>query len=97
MKISTRNFRPASSRIGMALVLASLLGALTTGPALGRDYDRREWRDDRGWHERERYREYRRAYRHPYYYSAPVYAPPPAYYYPEPTPGISFFFPIEIR
>jgi hypothetical protein len=27
----------------------------------------------------------------------PVYAPPPVYYTPQPSPGISFFFPLDFR
>jgi hypothetical protein len=36
-------------------------------------------------------------YQHPYNYSQPVYAPPPVYYEPQQSPGISLFFPLDIR
>jgi hypothetical protein len=36
-------------------------------------------------------------YQDPYRYSQPVYAPPPVYYEPRPSPGISLFFPLDIR
>jgi hypothetical protein len=34
---------------------------------------------------------------YPYMYAQPVYVPPPVYYPPMPSPGISLFFPIELR
>lgn len=36
-------------------------------------------------------------YRQPYTYAQPVYVPPPVYYEPRPSPGISLFFPLDIR
>jgi len=33
----------------------------------------------------------------PYYAPYQVYAPPPVYYPPQPSPGVSLFFPIRIR
>jgi len=51
----------------------------------------------RGWHgEREKYA-YRPDYRRPYYYAQPVYVPPPVYYEPRQSPGVSFFFPLDLR
>lgn len=112
MEISTEqagNFRPTISKIVMAFAFVSVMGGLCTTPALGRDNDRgrhdarddRDRRGDRDWHgDRGRYDhrpEYRPAYRHPYYYSQPVYVPPPVYYPPPPSPGISLFFPFDIR
>ena len=38
-----------------------------------------------------------RDYRDGYGYAQPVYAPAPVYYEPPPSPGISLFFPIDIR
>jgi hypothetical protein len=75
------------------------MGGLSIAPAFG-DNDRgnngahkgqsqRNWQGDR--------REYRPNYQRPYYYSQPVYAPAPAYYYPQQSPGISFFFPLDLR
>jgi hypothetical protein len=40
---------------------------------------------------------YHPVYRSPYYYSQPVYVPPPVYYEPQPSPGISLFFPFDFR
>jgi hypothetical protein len=39
----------------------------------------------------------RPAYVHPYAYARPVYPPTPVYVEPYQSPGISFFFPLEIR
>ena len=106
MKPSTKQFRqpgPSIGKIMLALALASALGATSIAPALGKDHDSRH---DNGWHKGGRhgersdyyYRERRdAAYYQPYYYSAPVYAPPPVYYAPQPSPGISFFFPLDVR
>ena len=56
------------------------------------DRDYREYRYDRRGYQQSYY------YSQPsYYYSQPVYAPPPVYYEPQPSPGISFFFPLDIR
>jgi len=59
---------------------------------------------DKGWHKGQDRRDYRPEYRPQYrpeyrqpYYSEPVYVPPPAYYYPQQSPGISFFFPLDFR
>ena len=52
---------------------------------------RHEWRNDGGAYT------YRPQYNAPYYYSAPVYVPPPVYYAPRQSPGISLFFPLELR
>lgn len=108
MEISTKqaiNFRPAIGRIVMAFALASVLGSICMTPALGRDDDRgrhdaRDNRDrhvDRGRHDyRPEYRP-RPVYQHPYHYAQPVYVPPPVYYPPPPSPGVSLFFPLDIR
>lgn len=52
---------------------------------------RHEWRNDGGAYT------YRPQYNAPYYYSAPVYVPPPVYYAPRQSPGISLFFPLDLR
>ena len=64
----------------------------------------RNQNDNRNRNARRDQRAYRPAYQHPYHYSQPVYAPPPAYYYPDQrpgislqSPGISLFFPLDIR
>lgn len=95
-------------RILMALIFASVIGGLSAGPALGRDdnrgrgpkqqgrHDNRRWQADRGWRDHRVYRPY--VYRPYRYRPEPIYAPPPVFYAPEPSPGISFFFPpIRIR
>ena len=40
---------------------------------------------------------HRPVYRQPYAYSQPVYVPPPVYYEPQQSPGISLFFPLDLR
>jgi len=74
----------------------------------GRDHDngrhgnrgQQEWRGDRDQHDwrsdRER-NKHAREYRHPYTYAQPVYVPPPVYYEPQQSPGISLFFPLDLR
>jgi hypothetical protein len=110
MKTSTnqaRNLRPTIGKIAMALAVASVMGAMAVTPALG---DNRKGHQDQGLHkgqykgDRDRteyqpvYRPvYRPMYQDPYRYSQPVYAPPPVYYEPQPSPGISLFFPLDIR
>jgi len=99
-------FASLSHKTLFSLVLATLLGALSIAPAYadrdgerGRgnrhgdqwrgDRDHREWRDDR-------YRN-QRMYRRPYMYAQPVYVPPPVYYEPRQSPGVSLFFPLDLR
>jgi hypothetical protein len=108
MKTSTNrawNFRPAISKIGMALACISVIGSMAATPALAKDNDKRIERHDNGLHKGDRrgdrdwQRGYQQPYRyqHPYVYAQPVYAPPPVYYAPQPSPGITLFFPLEIR
>jgi hypothetical protein len=109
MKTTTRqarNFRPTLGRIVMALAIASVMGGASMTPAFGKDDDGRRGHRDNGWHNdnrhddrywREHERVYRPVYRHPYYYSQPVYAPAPVYYPPQPSPGFSLFFPLDVR
>ncbi len=54
-------------------------------------YRHREWRSQ------DRTYSYRPAYPQPYLYSQPVYVPPPVYYAPRQSPGISLFFPLDLR
>lgn len=50
-----------------------------------------EWRiRDDGYH-------YVPVYPTPYFYSQPVYVPPPVYYAPRQSPGITLFFPLDLR
>ena len=103
----TRYFRSTGLKVVMALALASAISGLSISPVLA-DYNdnndghdrgnrhghqgQREWRGDR-----EGYDGYRSEYQRPYIYEQPVYAPPPVYYEPRPSPGISFFFPLDLR
>ena len=83
-------------KILMALILASVIGGVYGGSALGQDNDRRQgpqlhgYYDDRG----------RRVVRpQGYYHPGPAYGPPPVFTVPVPPPGISIFlpFPFDIR
>lgn len=102
----TTHVRPATSKIVLALAVASVMGAMAVTPAIARDNNDRRGHQDQGLHKgqykndrdrRESRPVYRPVYRQPYYYSQPVYAPPPVYYEPEPSPGISLFLPLNIR
>jgi hypothetical protein len=107
MKTSTTratNVRPTISRIITVLAVASVMGGIAITPALAKNNNKGDGRHDNGWHKGEwkgdRGRPnyvYRPVYQEPYYYSAPVYAPPPVYYAPQQSPGISLFFPLDIR
>jgi hypothetical protein len=89
----------------MALAVASVMVGMPITPALAKDHDHRQGHRDNGWHKGESQgdRDDRRGYQepyyyqHPYYYSQPVYAPPPVYYAPQQSPGVSFFFPLDIH
>lgn len=93
-------------RILMTIIFASVIGGLSAGPALAKDdnrgrgpkqqgrHDNRRFQGDRGRHDDRD----RQVYRHYRYEPEPIYAPPPVFYAPEPSPGISIFFPpIHIR
>jgi len=99
----TRFFSSAAGKVVTAIALASLVGGLGASPAFAEHNDRdgrghgqrdhqREWRGDR-----DAYYAYRPYYRQPYRYAQPVYVPPPAYYEPRQSPGISLFFPLDLR
>lgn len=91
------------TRAVLTLIVASMLGSLYVAPAFAEknnharqdnrhsDQRRRQWSGDR-----EHY-PYRPVYRQPYAYSQPVYVPSPLYYEPRQSPGISFFFPLDLR
>jgi hypothetical protein len=110
MKTSTKQsriFGPAARKTVLALAVISLMGGMSISAAHSRDNDDRRGRADKGWHKGEwrGYRDDRRewrpvyqpVYREPYYYSRPVYVPPPVYYPPPQSPGISLFFPLDLR
>ena len=93
----------------MALAFASLISVLTLSPALaaerdGRDQGGRNGQQDqhasRDRHARNEHRhEPRQSYRYEQNrYEQPVYVPPPVYYdEPQRSPGISIFFPFDLR
>jgi hypothetical protein len=112
MKTSTSqavNLKSTISKIVLALAGAAVMGAMAMPSALAKDSDNRQGHQDQGLHkgqskgDRDRRDEnrrepvYRPVYQHPYRYSEPVYAPPPVYYAPQQSPGISLFFPLDIR
>ena len=110
MKTSTkqaRNFRPTIRRIVTALALVSAMGSMAMTPALAKDNGNGRGHADKGLHKgelrgnRDEWRDFRPVYRPvyvaPYYYSRPVYVPPPVYYPPQPSPGITLFFPLDRR
>jgi hypothetical protein len=89
----------------MGITWASLMTMLVVSPPLaardnqqgGRDgrnvgQSQRDWRTNRAQDNR-----YRHVYRRPYVYAQPVYVPPPVYYEPQQSPGISLFFPLDLR
>ena len=96
-----------------ALLAAGLASLATTPAVAdndhhrGRGHDRHEqhgdgdgdWDGDhhREWRARDYGYQYQPAYPQPYLYSQPVYVPPPVYYAPRQSPGISLFFPLDLR
>jgi hypothetical protein len=97
--------RSKIGKIVLALAVTLGIGALSVGPALSdenrgrdvheRDSHKKEQRIERERHAHRRDRDEDRAY----VYAPPpvVYSPPPVVYTPPPSPGISIFFPIDIR
>ena len=100
----TRYFSSTGRKVVMALAFASAISGLSISPVLADNDDGHgrgdrygdRGRGDRHGNHREGYG-YREGYRYPYVYAQPVYAPPPVYYEPRPSPGISIFFPIDLR
>lgn len=99
--------RPARRKVAMVLAFTSLVSGLSMSPAFAArdgEHDRGDRQGDHGqraWHgNRENYGyrpQYRPEYRRPYNYEQPVYVPPPVYYEPRQSPGISLFFPLDLR
>ena len=99
----------ASRRSLLVIAFGSALSLLAAGPALAEKNDghgrgnqhasqgQRGWHGERGGRDWRDGRRYRSDYRRPYYYAQPVYAPPPVYYEPQQSPGISLFFPLDLR
>ncbi len=99
MTLSTKrrgNLRATAVKFGVALTLAAMFGGMVMSPALARDRGHGGRGGDRGGHWRHGYD--RGDWRgNGYYEPAEVYAPPPVYYPPQPSPGVSLFFPVHIR
>lgn len=102
-----RNFWSIGRKVLATITMASAMMTLTVSPALA-DRDGNHARGDRhGRHSQQHWRGdhdgYRHAqrylptYRQPYYYAQPVYVPPPVYYDTQRSPGISLFFPLDLR
>lgn len=102
-----RDFWSIGRKVLSIIAMASAVMTLIVSPALA-DRDGNHGRGDRhGRHGQQHWRGdhdgYRQAYRYqrtypqPYYYAQPVYVPPPVYYEPQRSPGISLFFPLDLR
>jgi len=95
--------RSIFNKVVIALIFTSAISVCSISSALA-DRDHGPGRGhqhggygNRGWHDgRDGYR-YRPGFRQPYLYAQPVYIPPPVYYPPQQSPGISLFFPLNIR
>jgi len=102
-----RYFRSTGRKVVMALALASAISGLSISSALADSNDNYDGPGNSGHHEnygqskkhgdRDGYDGYQLEYRQPYIYAQPVYAPPPVYYEPQPSVGISLFFPLDLR
>ncbi len=106
MKSTVRQARFfGSGKVLMTLASASLAGSFLMSAAFAEqdnghsrdgghgNYGQRQ--DERG--HRHDDRGQRHEYRRPYNYEQPVYVPPPVYYEPRQSPGISLFFPLDLR
>lgn len=105
-----RYFSSVGRKVVMALAFASVLSSLSMSSAFADEHDDYGRRDRQGDHgqrsarhgdhgqrgDREGYG-YWPGYQAPYTYAQPVYVPPPVYEEPRPSPGISLFFPLDIR
>jgi len=84
-------------KIIITLIFALMIGGLLLAPAFG-DNDHRGGPKQQGRHDNRRWHDDRGRYGYHPYQPGTIYAPPPVYYAPEPSPGISIFFPpIHIR
>jgi len=99
-----RNFGSAGCKVVMALALASAISSLSISPAFADSNDSYDGPGNSGHHENYGQSKkhgdndgYRYEYREPYIYAQPVYAPPPVYYEPQPSVGISLFFPLDLH
>ena len=90
--------RSTAVKLSVGLALAAMLGGTVLSPAFADDRGRGGHGDRGGYHGHWRHGYDRRDWRgNGYYEPAEVYAPPPVYYPPQPSPGISLFFPVHIR
>ena len=100
-----KSSKSTGSRVVMAFALASLISGLAISPAFA-DHDRGEGDggDRHGGYEQRGHghghghghddEDYQRSY----YYARPVYVPAPVYYEPpRQSPGVSVFFPLDLR
>lgn len=102
---SGRSSRATGGRVAVIVTFAALIVGASMSSAFAGKYDNRgrgnphNAYDHRGWNGgHPGYRpDYRGEYRRPYLYAQPVYAPPPVYYEPQQSPGISLFFPLDVR
>ncbi len=106
-----RYFRSICRKVVVASVLSCVASAVSISPALADQragYGPNQRYVDhgpRGWHGNRQSHAYgygyqppyRPVYRQPYTYAQPVYVPPPAYYPPRPSPGVTLFFPLQLR
>ena len=98
-----RYFMSTGRKVVMALALASAISGLAISPVLA-DYNdghdqgkhHKNYGQSKKHRDNDRYDGYR-SEQGPYIYAQPVYAPPPVYYEPQPSAGISLFFPIDLR
>jgi len=109
--MQSRYFRPTGRKVAMALAIATLIGGASISPAFaqrgneygrgapGGDHGQHAWHGNRHGYQSGYQPEYRPGYRPgPYYqYAEPIYVPPPVYYEPRQSPGISLFFPLDLR
>jgi hypothetical protein len=105
--LQTGNFKLNCSKVMMTIAIASVTSSLFITPVFaerGDGHDRGDRRGNhgqhgpRGGHVGPGYRPgYWQEYRQPYVYAQPVYVPPPVYYEPRQSPGITLFFPLDLR
>ena len=89
-----KHVRSTAGTMLLAVALASAIGGLSAGRALGQERGWHQEQQDRGRYQRDR-RDHRRGHRvYRPAYAAPVYAPPPVVYVPAPSVGVHLFFPL---
>jgi hypothetical protein len=111
-KFSARVSPPLRATVALLLLVAFGVGPAAADNDRKHDRGRGQGRDQRHeqnnnrfsdsyrhreWRGQDRNYGYRPIYPQPYLYSQPVYVPPPVYYAPRQSPGISLFFPLDLR